>query len=995
MRARFPSSMWFFCFLFAFQVSPWDTLPTPVAIDTVSEYAFRIHKQNLDSALTLYEIAEGLADQLSVDTIYSKLYYDWAYAYYYHYEDSLALAYFKKSGSFAKSYHAKSRAEVFFDLAGKYRNLGDIDLAISYLLDAEPLLKTLGEAKSLAKVYNMLGILYAERTDRASSTKYYLEALKISRQVNDTLNIASIYGNLGINYGRSGNQKKAAEMFRKAVETYKSIPNVDPVSLITSEVNLALNLKNLGLAKEGLDIVKQAYSRVSSEMDRGIAASVEHNLGAIYQGLKQFDEAISWFNKSMTTAAPLEYFDNTSNRIGLAECYFELGMITKAVNAAQQGLDNISQEETWALSKRAYRVLKDAHALRGNYQNAYRYANLYAAASDSVASINYKQDYQELLTRFEVDQKNQQIKLLEIDNMLKEAEQASASLQRNSLLIGQIALGFFFIYVYRNYREGKHRNEELAIYNEKLLAAKSTIEDQADQLRELDALKSKFFANISHELRTPLTLILGSLEQLRNEVTLNGAHENMEIAVRQSRHLLVLIEEILELTRLESSRLNIQKEPVVLKNVLGRIVNAFSSLAEHHGITLEFILDGINGEVVAIDTKKVEKILNNLLINAVKFTPKGGSITVIAYLTASGNELVIEVRDSGVGISDKDIHHIFDRFYQAGNQNGAKNLGTGIGLSLSKELAEALQGDLSVSSSSGEGSTFRLALPVESSDEAPIEKDAKNAITELIVPEPPTVEAPVTEKHHARLLLVEDHPDMRRYLEGILKDGFNVIAAQNGKEALILLKKHPVDLVLTDLMMPELDGFGLIEKIKELPAQKTVPIIVLSARAEDEDKLNVLRLGVDDYLTKPFNADELKIRVLNLLKNRKVIAKHLEETESEAPLLSVPDQKLLDLVKGFIQDRLAEPKLSVADIAHHVASSERQLYRKISSITGLTPVSLIREIRLLKAHKLLKSKEVATVSELCYRVGFSNPSYFSSQYKKRFGISPSDILKLS
>lgn len=428
------------------------------------------------------------------------------------------------------------------------------------------------------------------------------------------------------------------------------------------------------------------------------------------------------------------------------------------------------------------------------------------------------------------------------------------------------------------------RTAELRKSKNKAVKDKELIERQAEKLRELDEVKSRFFANISHELRTPLTLINAPLETLieNGEIKNKNVRETLDVARKNGVSLLSLVEEILDLAKLDAGKLKLVENPVRVYDCLIDIVESYGEGFRQKGINFEFDFLLKRELTVLMDTKKCHKILNNLLSNAMKFTPEKGTIALsMSKAEGSENNLFISVSDTGNGIHRDDLPHIFDRYYQSERPGKKAEGGTGIGLALAKELAELMGGSLSVSSEIGQGSTFTFQFPLK-------EVDTSEVVLQVGELSKPLIEAlsDTVDQYNRKfgmtkpvLLVTEDHPEMRTFIARTLRPYFEVKEAPHGKAALEVLGKFPVDIVISDVMMPEMDGFELLKAIKADKALRQVSLVMLTARADQQDKLEALTLGIDDYLTKPFSTVEFLARIKNILENRIKVVRELTQLD--------------------------------------------------------------------------------------------------------------------
>ena len=517
----------------------------------------------------------------------------------------------------------------------------------------------------------------------------------------------------------------------------------------------------------------------------------------------------------------------------------------------------------------------------------------------------------------------------------------------------------------------------------KIVKDKETIEKQAEELRKLDEVKTRFFTNITHELRTPLSLIKGPLSSVLKSKQLDEKNLSfLKTAGNNAEILQKLISSLLDLSKLESESMKINDMSFSLFEFTRLAASNFESYAQQVGIELIFDYKAAKSLYIKLDKEKLETIINNLISNAIKFTPEGGRITISVH--DMENEIHIRVQDTGVGISAEEIPHIFERFYQASNTDKAQSGGTGIGLTLSIEFARLMGGDISVKSSPGEGSTFTVRLPrneVLGSFEV-ADKNMQNSFNQH--------DTEFDHKKGAKILIVEDNESFSSYLATILSEYYPTVCAFNGKKAIEILenleKPYLPDLILSDIMMPEMDGYQLLEYLKGHESYWEIPVIMLTARVALQDKLKALRTGVDDYITKPFEEEELLIRIANLLKHAD---NRTEEQEKEFHKLSIVDRNWLIGLEKYVGENCFNEKFNVNDISSHFAMSASSLLRKVKLLTGLTPVEYLREYKLNMGKELLETGKMQTVAEIAFAIGFSNPKSFSRSFKMRFGKNPS------
>jgi signal transduction histidine kinase/DNA-binding response OmpR family regulator len=532
----------------------------------------------------------------------------------------------------------------------------------------------------------------------------------------------------------------------------------------------------------------------------------------------------------------------------------------------------------------------------------------------------------------------------------------------------------------------------------------SNLRKKVAQQASLDQMKTRFFTNISHEFRTPLTLIIGPIEDLLNDKNAQKFREPLQYIYRNSKRLLQLINQLLDLSKLDVGNYQLDTTRDDIIPFVKQIVHSFSSMAQRKNILLETEVDprlknNLRNEVMwfYFDEDIIEKILSNLLSNAFKFTPEGGSIIVSICLSENGM-LELKVEDTGTGIPSEKIPFIFDRFYQADDSHKRRYEGTGIGLALVKELVELHKGTISVKSSINSGTTFSCFFSFNKkilSENPPANKPLIESPVETIEETENDTHGEKVNDNQSSVLVVEDQQDVRKYIRSKLADIYSVLEAKNGKEGFDMAREHIPDLVISDVMMPEMDGFELCEQLKTDNFTSHIPVILLTARAEDADKLSGLQTGADAYLIKPFNSKELLLRVHNLIelrnKLRKKFSGKLIVKPSEITVTSQDSQfmqRLLDTVEKHISDE----KFSVEQLGREFGMSTSQINRKLKAIINQSAGTFIRSIRMERAMELIKNDK-ATIAEIAYETGFTEPAYFSRVFKNHFGVAPSDVKK--
>ena len=518
------------------------------------------------------------------------------------------------------------------------------------------------------------------------------------------------------------------------------------------------------------------------------------------------------------------------------------------------------------------------------------------------------------------------------------------------------------------------------------------IENEVAKNEEINNMKFRFFTNVSHELRTPLTLIISPLEGMLKETTDELQSTRLQLMYRNAQRLLHLVNQLLDFRKGEMSTHQLSLSEGDIISYVHSVCNSFLLMADKKHIQFSFF-SGIDTFSMAFDADKVGKIVMNLLSNAFKFTPEGGRVTVmIEHVTGTPDTLEIKIADTGIGISDVDKEHIFDRFYQADHKGVEETTGNGIGLSLVRDFVTLHEGELKVFDNIGTGSVFVIQFPV------------KHVETQVQLPEETgmsvgdeedremkeEVREETGRKDFPLLLVVDDNEDFRIFMRYSLELQYRVKLAVNGNEAWEMMQEELPDLVISDVMMPQMDGNELCRLIKQDKRIAHIPVILLTARQNTEAKLEGLQTGADDYVTKPFNMTILVLRIRKLIelsRYHRVTQGMIDPAPSEIVITSL-DEKLIEKAIKYVEDNMSRTELSVEELSRELGMSRVHLYKKLLQITGKTPIEFIRVIRLKRAAQLLRESQLH-VSEVAFEVGFNNPKYFSRYFKDEFGVLPS------
>jgi len=1010
----------------------WQNPETPDSIrfKAADRLAMRLHKNDLDSAL--YYVGQQIAFSRKKNN-----------------DDWIAESLFNKASILKKSGSYPEAKQAYLDAIKAQNKVGDI--------------------RGVA--YSYIGMAYALRKEGqlAEALKHYQLSVDLSEKLGEKGHsmAAAAFNGMGSLHLDQGDYDKALEYYQKSLDFHLAIDK---------EMGIAANYNNISQVYYFLEKYEQAMQYLEKSRlikkklnDFSGLGNTYHNLGDLAVKAGKLALANEYYLQS------LAYRDSLDHKGDMAASYSVLGYNAIRIGDAEMAADYCRQglklsneigdvEEAASNADCLYRAFDET----GQADSALFYHVLMVKLKDSL----FNQENTRKLTEIELQYQHE-----------KETARIQAELRRQRLIrnamFGVGALLLLLVYlIYRINRIRAKKNQELELKNQQIETDRAVIAQQAEELKALDQMKSRFFANISHELRTPVTLIstpiTHALERYQESMQ-QEVKRILSLAKRNAQKLMHLIEELLELSRIESGKVDLEKKPVLLNPFFNQLISAYESTANIKNMDLRLDYQLPEEEVVLLDKGRVSKIVNNLLSNALKFTPEGGVVVVtVGCLPNTGlsgqfaadsspsphlsppssdeaqrrswitthHSLLVTVSDTGRGIPEKDLKRVFERFYQVQDEEQPVEGGTGIGLALSRELALLMNGNLTVESQVGQGSTFFLSLPLEKAPQAethpsPFTRRSpqeKSGLTFYPTKPPgeigshatkPTGEVgshttkPIGEvghhhlpdeahrrswvPHHLtpehRLLIVEDNPDMQQLLISVLEEHYQCTVASNGLEAWQMLQSEDYsiqdfDLILSDVMMPEMDGYALLERIKSDAEWRQLPIVLLTARAAEEDKLKALRLGVDDYLPKPFSSVELMARIENLIANyeqRKELKQLGIELDLEAPP-SADGVWLSELEEVCLHALDKQIKINNAYLAIHLNTSERQLLRRIKGLTGLSVSKYVQEVKLQKARNLLEHQAYSTVAEVAYECGFNTPAYFSNVFEKRFGKRPVDYL---
>lgn len=944
----------------------------------MDELCFAYYPSNPDSVLLYARTNLVLSKQVNDDTVYMHAANFMGDVLSNSAELEKAIDYYELALKTAQKLHARAkqvRAIVY--ICQNYMSLGRYAQAINRLnTEALPVALAANDKRSEAEIYDVLSGCYdaLERYDRALD--YAMRSLAIKDAVKDNTEAVFTYTVIATIYSKQKNYNQALNYALRADSLFTVLKYES--SKTPNNLLIGIIYKNMGRYDDAIKIYNKTLVIAQTVEQQ---AAIRANL-AIALSLKG---AFTGAREHILYSIRLndDVIHNIRFSVGLnadaATIYFRKGYLDSAIYYAKRSEEFSSKLEKGA-SANEYRenlsLLAQAYAKKGDTGNAYRYSLKFIAAQDSAYNEQRIKSIAAAESRLGLSEKDKTISEISLENEVQKIK-----VQRQSIVTATSVVGLLLGIILASglvvaYRRSQRRNKQLS-------EQKALIDRQVQALAEAADMKSKFFANLSHELRTPVTLLTGMLGLMkRDDEPQSKKKDHINIAYDSSLKLQKMVEEILDITRLENKATSADLRVEEIQPLIKRIIYAFETLMENEGLSFHYEDGGTGGLFIKTDESKLTKILNNLVYNAIKFTPAGGIIKV--SVLQDHDRVAIAVSDNGIGISSHDLPHVFERYYQG--DPGRNSGGIGIGLSLVSEFTELMGGTISITSEEGQGSTFLLHFPMI----APEQDDIKENKSLLTLPEQNwNVFA-----HKQKVLLVEDNTEMRYYLKEILADKVSIAEAGNGTEALQWLGTNIPDLVITDMMMPQMNGKELVAQMKQSATLKKIPVITLTALADTDYQLNILRMGVDDYIVKPFNADELSIRVYNLLCNQMERRQSvMEPAEAEDVIADTREADEFKMkINRYVLSRLNNFEISVDDMAVELGLSRRQLYRFSKQVTGYTPAQLIKEVKLQKAFELLVSGTVYKLDDVARQVGFDHTSYFSKQFFERFGKRPSEFL---
>ncbi len=865
-----------------------------------------------------------------------------------------------------------------------------------------------------------LGKIHRESSDFKTALEYHEKALSLAKELKDTSNIIYVLNQLGTDFRRLGILDEAAVRHYEALsycEKYSdqsspkaikyrvvSLNGIGNIHLtlqnydvaedifrksLSGEKNLgsyigqAINYANLGYVKEAKGEKDSAWIYYGYSMEYNRLANSKLGISLCYNHFGQLSEQSGDWDKALEqyeNSYGLMYGDKDrwhwlESCLSIARVYLEMGQYGKAGSYLKEGLETAVEIKSWEHLLEAYRLKAMYEEKTGDYRASLANYKKFKSYADSISNEKNINHLNNLRVKYVTEKGKKETELF---SRAYFNEQQKKKVVLYSLIIVILV--------------------SAAAISALIYALKVRVKMQ-DVIRKAGLARQEFFTNVTHEFRTPLTVILGCAEELKSKCQVKEYETELDAISRQGHRLLMLVNQLLDIAKVRSSIGNADWKTgnmtafiqMVMENIRPQAVKNLVEIEyrpEEKEVNMDFVPDFMY------------KIIMNILFNALKFTPKGGRITIRSKI--EDKKIKITVADTGCGIKPEDLPHVFEPFFQS---NSCSGTGTGIGLALTRQMTEAMGGGIEVSSTLGEGTCFTLHIPIRHGEDR-FEKWVSDYGMNPAVFEDPDKDDKkdivnkddVISKETDIALIVEDNEDIARYIGNIVKDRFSVVYALNGREGIVKAEEYVPDIIITDIMMPECDGLEMIRCIRKSELLNHIPVIIVTAKSDDAHKLQGFDCGADAYLIKPFNPDELKMRIHKLVEYRAMLRDKYSQVLSDAKEISevteAPEHEknfLAGLV-GFISSNISLSNLNSEMLADKMCLSKSQLNRKVKSITGINTAAYIKQSRLAHACVLLKDSE-KTIGEIVLLCGFESASYFTKLFKEKFGMTPSEYRK--
>ena len=868
-------------------------------------------------------------------------------------------------------------------LGNDARNSSRFRSAIESHTEALQISHEIFDTVNITHLMNELGTDFRRIGAFTEAAPYYYRSLQVAEDYrgSDTAqimrNMASSYNGLGSIYRTMNEYDEALEVYDKALELERKNAN---------HRGMAINYSNIGsVYYDKGDFVKaEEYYGIAldhnQQADYPIGIALCHiNIGRIYEVEGRLDDALGQFMSAygiMEGSSDKWRWLEATYKTG--DIYTQKGEFAKARYYLESGLKTAIDIHSLTHIHKGYELLSEYNYARGDYRKAAEQMLLTQAYADTIQHNQEADRLMESRVKYETERYTRQIEELDELNREQEAKRKQSLLL--AVLIVVVLLALLLLILYKRRLERR----------------------QASELKNLERMRSNFFTNITHEFRTPITVINGLSDHLQSKVEVPDSAEAKDLNAirRQGHHLMNLVSQLLDFSRSEAGVNKPKWRHGDMVEYLSVVAESYAQYARSKDIEL-FVYSEQESLPMNFVPSYMKKVMGNLLSNAIKHCSAGDKIIVHFRYDAAAKKCFIQVKDSGEGIAPEDLPNIFELYYTS--DSGHEQAGSGIGLALTRQLVEEIGGSISVASTLGKGTEFVVTLLVSESaipeedreefnDDEPEEIDAA-----LDYDDGEEISAGKSSNGRKTVLIVEDNKDVVHYISTILADKYALLHASNGNEGLLMAEQHIPDLIITDVMMPEKDGYAFTADLRSSLAVSHIPVIMVTAKGTTEDKLEGLKAGVDAYLPKPFDERELLVRIRQLLNSRAMLmetytAALLQDGKAEA---ADNDQNMAFITKlsTTVNAHLDDQEYFPEGLCEDMCLSESQLNRKLKAMTGHTITSFVMRARLNKAKQMLARRD-KSIKEVALACGFSDLSYFSRSFKKVFGYTPSQFVKI-
>lgn len=835
-----------------------------------------------------------------------------------------------------KSANAKRAGELNLELANLF--LAEYpDSSIYYGQQARTIGKKINDHVLVIRSYSVTGEAYQKQNKLKEAIASYMKGLDLAEKHHEKSLAGTIYNGIGVCYFLMNDVKKAEQYMKRAAKAKKEANDYQYYTLI------AINLAGLQIMQQSFDesvqTLKEAEKTLLKKKQGRYLAVVYNSLGAAYQSVNP-DSCVYYYRLSLEFSAKYKDLLTTMNAYqNLGDYYFARKEYAAAIDYMELAIATNEKRPEDSYKPALYERISILYDSIGDFKHAYNYKKLETEARKRIFSVEKQKEIEELEIKYESEKKEK-----EIQKNKQELERKNN--QQNILIFCAVSL--FLVAGFITYLAFQRKRIKRAFEQEKL----------------------RLFENIFHEIRTPLTLIDGPIQVMKQQ---KKYPEELDLMERNSKKLINLVNELLDASKLGKGSYKLDYTKGNLNEFIATVADQFTGEAKSKDIRIVLKLDEV-AENHSFPSNALEKILSNLLGNAVKYCPPKSEITILSKIEET--DLQLKVVDNGPGIPKKYQKKVFRRFFRG--EHGADQSGTGIGLSLVKELVELTGGSIDLQSSRF-GSVFQVTIPLKQ-NEKQRESD---------------VQKPVEHEDAPVLLLVEDDSDMAAFSMSVLKADFRVIHAKNGKKALELIHENLPDIVLSDVMMPEMDGIEFLYTIRSNELTNHLPFVLFSARASLESRLEGLQHGADAYVSKPFSPEELKLTIKNLFDT---VRRNQETYQSSIQSEKTFEERIksqntyVNKVIAYIIQHMDDSDYSVNELSNDMAVSRSQLHRKLTALTGFSTTNFIRMVRLEKAKDLLLKAD-GNITEIAYKCGFNSQSYFTKSFTEYFGKSPTQFIE--